>query len=464
MEVFRPIKLGLEAPLLDIFGIWNEQSFDAGVNEEQITAGLLLSSFFKDDPDALLTLLDRANPKQFSLVLDRLVAMPDPPLEELRRRASAGSDVESGDPDFVNRMRAKAILSLSRLGRDNGVYRESLRWDAASKPGLRTWLIHLSYDSGIPVAKLKAILAEAESTASIVSAVLLALGHFPAEAMDSTDPEIENTVIELFTSHPDPQVHSAARWLLKQWGRQTSELARLLAITPEEQRDWAYVSNGHLMATIRSPHRERTFAISMMETTIRQFQSFRRGYLPLEAVAPDSDCPVHNMKAEDAMAYCNWLSDRDGIPKSQFCYRKVPSAKGPRWEPVEGFLLRTGYRLPTSEEFLFAARGKVNVSRPFGESSQLLSHYAWFLDNSNGRFHPVGNLMPTGYGIYDALGNLAEWCHHSNSKRTSDQYCVLGGMNRSPRWSLSIDEVIGLSAFEPAIKSTFRLARTIPES
>ena len=40
---------------------------------------------------------------------------------------------------------------------------------------------------------------------------------------------------------------------------------------------------------------------------------------------------------------------------------------------------------------------------------QCLDPMAWYAPNSGGLKHPVGTKQPNGYGIYDMLGNVAEW-------------------------------------------------------
>ncbi len=59
------------------------------------------------------------------------------------------------------------------------------------------------------------------------------------------------------------------------------------------------------------------------------------------------------------------------------------------------------YRLPTVEEWEFAARGS-------GSSS--LDAVAWYQPNSGGRPRPVGGKQANGFGLHDMFGNVWEWC------------------------------------------------------
>jgi formylglycine-generating enzyme required for sulfatase activity len=76
---------------------------------------------------------------------------------------------------------------------------------------------------------------------------------------------------------------------------------------------------------------------------------------------------------------------------------------------AEGFCLwlskKTGhtYRLPAEAEWTYLCRAGGD-----GHADDL-DKVAWFADNSDSKAHPVGKKQPNGWGLYDMLGNVAEY-------------------------------------------------------
>jgi formylglycine-generating enzyme required for sulfatase activity len=235
-------------------------------------------------------------------------------------------------------------------------------------------------------------------------------------------------LLHLDEEEPDPGIHGAAEWLVRQWqgADQLKAINKKLATGKVQgKRHWYINQQGQTMMVVPKPgefwmgegeerHRrriDRSFALASKEVTVEQFRRFRLHHEPDKSYAPTGECPANMVSWYDAAAYCNWLSEQEGIPKEQWCYE--PNNKGEYTEGMKmapNYLKRTGYRLPTEGEWEYGSRAGAVTEYSFGELVELLGKYAWFSSNAAGTSHPVGSLKPNDLGLFDMHGNAWEWC------------------------------------------------------
>ena len=106
-----------------------------------------------------------------------------------------------------------------------------------------------------------------------------------------------------------------------------------------------------------------------------------------------ADLPVDNVTWEQAVAFCQKLSEKEAGT----------------------------YRLPTEAEWEYAARaGETVAYKPMKDFKAWLQAHAWMYWTAKYKTHAVGQLKPNAWGLYDTIGNVAEWTADGYGPFTKD--------------------------------------------
>jgi formylglycine-generating enzyme required for sulfatase activity len=132
----------------------------------------------------------------------------------------------------------------------------------------------------------------------------------------------------------------------------------------------------------------RPFYMGIYEVTNYQYELFRPGHKKLrgkdKGLSEDDDDAVVNVNWYDATAFCQWLSDKEGMP----------------------------YRLATEAEWEYACRAETTTHYSMGDILPEEYHKNQKMVGTAVKvpLH-VGKTPPNPWGLHDMHGNVEEWCH-----------------------------------------------------
>jgi formylglycine-generating enzyme required for sulfatase activity len=200
---------------------------------------------------------------------------------------------------------------------------------------------------------------------------------------------------------------------------------QITEVTNQQYRDmaqWAY-NNGHVTATTSGLYDKLDGSTQLLKTlgAGNSEMTFSAGVF--SCVNPTH--PVKYVTWYGSVAYCDWLSLQQGLPRAY---------SHSTWQCNGGSpYTATGYRLPTEAEWEYACRA--GTQTPFNTGSCL---DAGSEANYDGRYPytgcptgpyavwtmPVGSYPANVFGLYDMHGNLWEFCN--------DWYGTYGGTVTDP--------------------------------
>jgi hypothetical protein len=269
------------------------------------------------------------------------------------------------------------------------------------------------------------------------------------QSVDVYDPALRDWLERIARAHaendPDACCFSTSELILSRLGVGTIEQWRQARRNKPESNNGVYGNvmidaHGTAYSIIQyTDHNEQLakFAIATTETTNRDFDKFTSA---IEKNEPRQN-PRHPFELQTkydfrlVYYYCNWLSTENGL-SDNMCYPKDISMEVIAETAAD--VLRTGYRLPTIQEWTVANKSLRVLEGSGANSNPFALNYAWVFDNAGGNAREVATRLPNAAGLFDSFGNIQEICQAKDGDLL--EFFEIGQSARVKASALSIDK------------------------
>jgi uncharacterized repeat protein (TIGR02543 family) len=158
---------------------------------------------------------------------------------------------------------------------------------------------------------------------------------------------------------------------------------------------------------------------ALMKTTYPEYQSPNW----TSTYGQGINYPVYNVSWYDAVLYCNARTKAMGTTDTVYSYYGFTGIPGNKCSGLVGLVCdfnKEGYRLPTEAEWEYACRGGTSTSFSWGknfdptdsiEIEKDIDKYVIWSGNSGEKCNPVASKLKNGFGLFDMIGNVSEWCN-----------------------------------------------------